>query len=171
MPFCILKHAVLHRRTARIARPNGPLGRAGHRLLCQNAWPERLLCISLHKTSCTRQSVSKLPLRSFALSLHKTSYTRQSVSKLTLHSFAVHFHFQRPSVPAAQVAPSRGLQPDAGGRQLGSIWPRQTVASDRKAYCGRQRRLPVALQRSARPIRTAPEARAGGSDNAEGAAF
>lgn len=116
MPFCILKQAVLHRRTARIARPNGPLGRAGHRLFWQNAWPERLLCISLHNTSCTRQSVSKLPLRSFALSLHNTSCNRQSVSKLTLHSFAVHFHFQRPSVPAAQVAPSRGLQPGCRGQ-------------------------------------------------------
>lgn len=146
---CILKHAVLHRRTARIALPNGPFGRGGHRLLCQNAWPERLLCISLHNTSCTRQSVSKL----------------------TLHSFEVHFHFKGNRCQRLRSRPAGACSPDVGGRQLGSIWPRQTVASDRKAYCGRQRRLPVALQRPARPIRTAPEARSGGSDNAEGAAF
>ena len=85
--------AVLHPETCRIAPPNGPyalpngpFGRGGHRLLCQNAWPERLLCISLHNTNCTRQSVSKL----------------------TLHSFEVHFHFQRQSVPAAQVTACRG---------------------------------------------------------------
>lgn len=86
--------AVLHPETCRIAPPNGPFGRGGHRLLCQNAWPERLLCISLHNTSCTRQSVSKL----------------------TLHSFEVHFHFQRQSVPAAQVAACRGLQPGCRGQ-------------------------------------------------------
>ena len=45
--------------------------------------------VSLHKISCTRQSVSKLTLHSLALSLHKTSCTRQSVSKPTLPSLAL----------------------------------------------------------------------------------
>ena len=55
-----------------------------------------IFALSLHKISCTRQSVSKLTLRSFALSLHKVSCTRQSVSKLTLRSFAL--SLQKPII-------------------------------------------------------------------------
>lgn len=46
----------------------------------------------MHKTSGTREFVSKLTFRSFALSLHKTSGTREFVSKLTFRPFALSLH-------------------------------------------------------------------------------
>ena len=48
--------------------------------------------LSLHKSSCTRETKSKLSLHSFALTLHKSSCTRETKSKLSLHSFALTLH-------------------------------------------------------------------------------
>ena len=48
--------------------------------------------LSLHKSSCTRETKSKLSFHSFALTLHKSSCTRETKSKLSLHSFALTLH-------------------------------------------------------------------------------
>ena len=45
--------------------------------------------LPLQRIGCTRQTESKLSLRSFALSLQRIGCTRQTESKLSLRSFAL----------------------------------------------------------------------------------